>query len=510
MPRCTRYPFLIPIAVCCLLASTPALLAGGLTLTDVQPTARGLTAAVDSAIVLTFDRPVNRASIVPRRSFWAFGKWSGAADGVISYADGDRTVILQPNRPFSAGEHVMVVVSNDVQAMDGTFLRDAGYSFQFWTAAKPSGLDFVEVDRFSTRTSPGQSSRAYGGFASDLDEDGYLDITIVNEDTNDLRVFLNRADGSGTFEDMLTPSGTGNVPSPSEPNDFNADGHVDVAVANTQGSSVSILLGQGDGTFAAQQLIPVGVTPRGIAILDVDGDGDIDVVNTNHSDDSLTLLLNDGNGVFSVDSTFGSTEDGEWALGAADMNHDGILDLVVGGQDSQTLRTYLGNGDATFTALAPFPCGGRAWMLVLGDLNGDGAEDVTVANSSSNNGAVVLGDGMGGFSAPVTQPTDPFPLATDVGDLDGDGDLDWVTASFSGDWFLFENDGSGGFTFHQEFDAPQAASCSLAFDADNDGDLDLGLIDEIADEVIVMAHPGVPALFRDGFESGGTGEWTTP
>lgn len=492
------------------LAFTAPLRAGGLSLLSVEPTPRALTIDVDSAIRLHFDRPVERSSIVPRRTFWAFGRWSGAADGVISYADGDRTVILQPTRPFSAGEQVMVLVSNQVQATDDTFLRPQGYSFQFWTRSQPSGVEFVEVDRFSTRTTAGQTSRAYGGLASDLDEDGFLDITVVNEDTSDLRVFLNRADGSGTFEDMLTPAATGNVPSPSEPSDFNADGHVDVSVANTAGSSVSVLLGQGDGTFSPQQLITVGSTPRGIAVLDADGDGDVDIVNTNHGDDSLSLLINDGNGNFSVASTFGSTRDGEWALAAADMDEDGILDLIVGGQDSQTLRVYSGNGDGTFTAQVPFPCGGRAWMLVVGDLNGDGSEDVTVANSSSNNGAVLFGNGMGGFSAPVTHPTDPFPLATDIGDLDGDGDLDWVTASFSGDWFFFLNDGAGVFTFEREFDAPQAASCSLAFDADNDGDLDLALIDEIADEVIIMVHPESPPLFADGFESGDTGEWNQP
>ncbi len=507
------YPRWSPSLVGHLLAAcllTSPLLAGDLTPVDVQPTPRGLTAAVDSTISVRFDRPIDRSSIVPRRSFWAFGRWSGAADGAINYADGDRTVILQPARPFSAGEQVMVILSHQIQAVDGSFLRPQGYSFQFWTAAQPSGLDFVEADRFSTRTTPGQSSRAYGGFASDLDEDGFLDITIVNEDTDDLRVFLNRADGSASFADMLPPSTTGQVPSPSEPSDFNADGHVDVAVANTAGSSVSILLGLGDGSFAAQQQVTVGGTPRGIAVLDADGDGDVDVVNTNHADNSLSLLLNDGNGVLSVADTFGSTRDGEWALAAADMDEDGILDLVVGGQDNQTLRVYSGNGDSTFTAGSPFACGGRVWMVVLGDVNADGHEDAVVANSSSNNGAMLLGDGQGGFAAPVTQTTDPFPLATDLGDLDGDGDLDWLTASFSGDWALFTNDGHGGFTFDQAFVAPQAASCSLAFDADNDGDLDLALIDEIADEVIVMIHPGAPPLFADGFESGDIGEWNQP
>ena len=234
------------------LLSLPAL-AGELTVLSVEPAPRSLAAPVATSITVHFDRAVERSSIVPRRSFWAFGRWSGAADGTIGFADGDRTVILTPDRRFSSGENVMVLLSNQIEATDGSPLRQGGYSFQFWTRAEPSGMTFEEVDRFSTRTSPDISSRAYGGIASDVDGDGFLDLTIVNEDTSDLRVFLNHADGSGTFAAMLTPAGTGNVPSPSEPSDFNADGIVDVAVANIAGDSVSILLGNGDGTFGTQQ-----------------------------------------------------------------------------------------------------------------------------------------------------------------------------------------------------------------------------------------------------------------
>ena len=236
----------------------------------VAPPAHSLGASVDTPIVVRFDRPVKRETI-HGGSLWAFGRWSGAADGSYGFSDGDRTVTLTPDGPLSPGESVMVILSHDLQGADGSPLRSAGYSFQFWTRAQPATNHFVEIDRLTTRTIPSQPTQAYGGIGSDLNGDGYLDVTIVNEISADLRVFLNRADGSGALDPFLVPSEpVGERASPSEPSDFNRDGLVDIAVANINDDTVSILLGNGDGTYAPQQTVAVGLTPRGIAVLDVD------------------------------------------------------------------------------------------------------------------------------------------------------------------------------------------------------------------------------------------------
>ncbi|MGD2108691.1 MAG: FG-GAP-like repeat-containing protein [Phycisphaerae bacterium] len=469
-----------------------------LVVTGVEPARHALAAPVDTPITVHFDKPVKPESVVAWQSFWAFGRWSGTVAGSFSFSNSDQTVTLTPDRPFSGGETVMVILSHDIEATDGTTLRPGGYSFQFWTAAKYSPMTFEQNGQLTTRTTPEQHSQAYGGFASDLDGDGFLDITIVNEITEDLRVFMNHADHSGTFDPFIQPTfPVGDRASPSEPSDFNRDGIVDVCVANIDDSTVSILLGNGDGTFAPQQLVAVGTTPRGIAVLDVDGDGDTDVVNTNTGSNNMSVLLNDGNGVFGPPTFFEGGGTREWALAAADMNDDGLLDLVIGARLSDnTILVDLANGDGTFTHASTQSAGGSVWMLVCGDVNGDGAEDVATANSQTNRGAILLGDGAGNLAAPTLYVTDPFPLATDLGDLDGDGDLDWVTSSYAGDWFLFRNNGAGLFSFVQEFPAPEASSCSLMLDIDNDRDVDLALIDEEADVVIIMQNDGynpVPA-----------------
>jgi len=161
---------------------------------------------------------------------------------------------------------------------------------------------------------------------------------------------------------------------------------------------------------------------------------------------------------------------------------------VVGAQQDQRVVTLRNLGNGSFAPLGTREAGGGPWMLVTGDLDGDGHEDVATVNGLSNTAAVLRGDGRGGLGAPAVHPIDPFGLASDLGDLDGDGDLDWVTSSYRGDWRLFENRG-GTLVVAGEIAPRTASSCALPFDADGDGDLDLALIDEEADEVIVL-HNG--------------------
>jgi hypothetical protein len=384
---------------------------------------------------------------------------------------------------------VMLVMSHDLRGADGVALRQAGYTLTFTTGTKPTPKQFEQIADFSNRDSGGAQTRIYGGVACDLDRDGWSDLTLVNEVSADLRVFMNRADGSGLFGSMLPA-----IPYESSPNevaDFNGDGFVDMVISSNATNQVSLVFGNGDGTFDPAVLLSTPQYPRGFGVMDADGDGDMDFAVANTFGNNISLFLNNGTGGFGSPVNFNSGGSNPYGMAAADMNNDGILDLVVGHTGSQTATVLRGNGDGTFTFVDSEPLGGACWVLVCGDVNGDRNMDLSTANSFSQNGTVIKGNGDGTLQSNtvVTPANTGHMVATDLADIDGDGDMDLILSSFgAGRWYLYENNGSGTFTFLQDFIAQSNPACCLPADFDNDGDVDLCLIDEIADTVRIIEN----------------------
>ena len=449
-------------------------------------------AARNATVTISFDTALDHNTIT-HSSFRVFGKQSGTATGSFTFSNLDTSVTLTPDRPFVAGEIVHVNLSHDIDGADASSLRSAGYTYQFRVAAASAPRTFTRIQFFSNRSNPNVNTHLYGAMAGDLDGDGWVDLTTVNEDSADLRVTLNNGDGSGTFGSFLTPfQQIGVESSPNESCDLDNDGNMDIAVSSTDNGSVTVALGNGDGHWKSAQELPLGMAPEthGVAVLDIDGDGDWDVVNANHAASNLSVAINT-NGVLGMPSFIDSGTNGEYALNSGDMNGDGISDLVVGGQDSQEIAVLLGNGNGTFTLKTPQDAGGAVWKLVLGDVNGDNKLDVAAVNGFNNSASILLGNGDGTLQSPTVYNLGGSEVGTVLGDLDGDGDLDWVTSSYGGKvWHILINDGTGTFTADPSIAAESNAnpSCAIMLDVDNDGDLDLALTDETSDFTRILQN----------------------
>src|SRR5439155_1201390 len=128
--------------------------------------------------------------------------------------------------------------------------------------------------------------------------------------------------------------------------DFNADGRPDLAVANTGSNTVSVLLGNGDGTFGPKTAFGTGSTPFSVAIADLNADGRPDLAVANAGSNTVSVLFGNGDGTFGTKTDFG-TGSVPFSVAIADLNADGRPDLAVANLDSNTVSVLLGNGDGT-------------------------------------------------------------------------------------------------------------------------------------------------------------------
>jgi hypothetical protein len=265
-------------------------------------------------------------------------------------------------------------------------------------------------------------THASGGYktialaVADLNGDGKPDVVVANYcDTGCLAgsvgVLLGK--GNGAFQPVMLYGSGGYGPTAVAIADVNGDGKPDVVVANS--GNVSVLLGNGDGTFQAAAAISGGSS--GLAIADVNGDGKLDLIALGLgtcyitcTDGSVSVLLGNGNGTFQSAVPYDSGGVSPFSVAVADVNGDGKPDLLVA--NSGNVSVLLGNGDGSFQAALVYGSGGRAAdSVAVADVNGDGKPDLLVANycgitgyCGATSGAlgVLLGNGDGTFQAAVT------------------------------------------------------------------------------------------------------------
>jgi hypothetical protein len=355
------------------------------------------------------------------------------------------------------------------------------------------------LDQVAIGNSPG--SVAVG----DFNGDGIPDLVTANNFDNTVSVLL--GNGDGTFASPKTLA-VGNYPVSVAVGDFTGDGKLDIAVANQNDGTVSVLLGNGDGTFETQKTVPVGTSLSALAVADVNGDGKADIiVSANTFGDTVSVLLSNGDGTFTPDpssspglplGTF-AVGNGPEALAVADLNGDGLPDIITANYLDDTVSVLLNNGNGTFQTQQTFATGYRPSAVAVGDVNGDGIPDLVVPNQGSrsapaNTVSVLLGNGDGTF-APPENVVVSLPLSNvAVADVNGDGKSDIIFTSFSANTVgVLLSNGDGSFRSLQRFTVrglSRVPGAVAVADFDGDGRLDLVTSDASSGSVSVLPGNG--------------------
>ena len=458
---------------------------------DVAPPSEAISISALGHIVWTLSAPVDPAT-VNANSVKVWGRWGGVMGGTYSVEGGNTVIRFVPAHAFLAGEMVTATLNPALLSASGVALPGS-HATQYWIATMPA-VPTLSLQSTVDIRFPGEGLiRSYGAYAGDLNNDGYPDLLIPNEDVNDVRRFIN--DGAGGFSVFTVHSlPSGSKPSSNEGADFNGDGWVDFAVANITSGTVAVFLNDGAGDLLTPVIIPVGSGPRGLTVLDADSDGDTDIVTANRISGTLSLILSNGDGTFQPSTSLQFGLANETAIAAVDANSDGIMDLYVGAYGSRNVATLLGDGSGNFSIASTIAVGGSPWMIATGDIDSDGHVDVVACLADTSQVAVIRNDGSGGLLPPVKFPCGIFPTAIDLGDLDGDGDLDIVASSYlSSNYSVFRNLGDGTFGAASVLPAAAAGSCAILADINGDEDIEIIGVDELADKLFIFDSPPLQA-----------------
>ncbi len=297
---------------------------------------------------------------------------------------------------------------------------------------------------------------------ADFNKDKIPDLAITSELDSNVTILL--GDGKGKFGEAAgSPFFAGHIPNDIAVGDFNNDGNPDLIFANHERKYLTVLLGLGDGGFAASSKspFPVEVLPHthGVATGDFNGDYRLDIVTDSWGNDKVEVLFGDSINLFKTPGTFINVGRHPYQrLRVADLNNDGIADIVTTNLEGNNVTILLGNGKGNFNSPhgSPFSCGDAPFGVAIGDLNADGNPDLAIINSPASTGGasegingltILLGDGKGKFTVMEGSPfnSGKIPNRVAIGDVNGDTINDVVTSDNSANkiyLFLMNKNGS--------------------------------------------------------------------
>jgi hypothetical protein len=411
---------------------------------------------------------------------------SDSGDGVsVLRGNGDGS--FEPPVFFAAGAFPVSVAVADLDGDSVPDIVTANSGLHLPSSGDVSVLLGNDDGSFEAAVSFAAGDTPVSVAVADLDSDSVPDIVTANRHSGDLSVLLGNGDGS--FQ-VAASFAAGYTPISVAVADFDGDSIPDLVTANEWRSGVIALLGNGDGSFPAAMAFAAGDNPGQVAVADLDGDSVPDLVTANpyvFSPDSgyVSVLLGNGDGSFQT-AAFFAAGDHPNSVAVADLDGDGVPDVVTANPNlfspgSGDLSVLLGNGDGSFQAATSVAAGDGPAFVTVADLDDDRVPDLIALNYDGGDGSVLLGNGDGSFQAAVSFAEGDTPSSVAVADLDGDSVPDLVTANpFNDAVSVLLGNGDGSFQAAVPFAAGTFAFLVTVADLDGDSALDL-----------VTAHAGV-------------------
>jgi subtilase family serine protease len=440
-----------------------------------------------------------------------------AADVALADVDGDTFLdIVTANRgPDSDSDGTVSVLLNDGS---GGF----GAGLEFGVAGSPRALAL--------------------GF---MDDDGFLDIVTANDGPyggggegqppgwTHAGVSVLLGDGTGSFGLPRTLKVTSGTPADLALGDLDGDGALDVVMANGGSgyygseTSISVLLGAGDGTLRAGTRVDVGGKPIGVALGRLNADAALDVVTANGAtwgvaSDTISVLLGAGDGSFRAPEILTVGQGSPAAVAIADLDGDGRRDIVAtdGSQEGYSayapfVSVFRGQGDGTFELLGDFAAGVQPIALAVGDIDGTGYLDIVAADGGWQGPPVSTVCVLPGFAPMKLELLRPTGTVLAQGIDDGaaypDEYINGLAAPAAGTYYARVSGGAPGQAYtlvvarEADLELPGAIRTTQPQDISGSGQVLGNLGTSLGDDTLAVMFEG----FEDGSLGAGWATWSS-